>query len=138
MKQHALLISWDASNEVGIPIIDEQHRGVVTLINSFGFSIQYGQQSEFYLNTIFTMMDGYTKVHFATEEEILRHTGYEDFEQHKALHTDLIKKSFSVANESMRLRDPEIYLRFLQEWWMTHINSCDQQYAPIVKKYLTL
>ena len=138
MPQHTLLLSWDAVNEVGIPIIDEQHRGIVTLINSFDFSIQSGQQTEFFLHTIFTMMDGYTKLHFATEEEILRRIEYEDLEQHKALHTDLIKKSFSVANESMRLRDPEIYLRFLQGWWMSHINSRDQQYASIAKKYLAL
>ena len=39
MKQHELLIYWDASNEIGIPIIDEQHRGIVTLINSFGESV---------------------------------------------------------------------------------------------------
>ena len=135
---HALLIVWDSSNEVGIPIIDEQHRGMVSLINSFGLAIQHGHQTEFYLNTIFAMIDGYTKLHFTTEEEILRIAGYDDLEQHKELHTTLIKKSFSIAHQSLRLRDPEIYLRFLQEWWMTHIKTCDRQYMPIAQKYLAL
>ncbi|MCL1939666.1 MAG: bacteriohemerythrin [Desulfovibrionaceae bacterium] len=135
---HSLLISWGPENEIGIPIIDEQHRGIVTLINSFGFSIQHGQQTEFYLNTIFSMMDGYTKLHFATEEEFLRLAGYAELESHKGLHAALIKKSFAIASESMRLRDPEIYLQFLKEWWMTHINHCDRLYAPTMKKYLAL
>jgi hemerythrin-like metal-binding protein len=133
----ALLISWDSSNEIGIPIIDEQHRGIVSIINSFGFAIEQGQQTEFYLNTIFTMMDCYTKLHFSTEEEFLRIAAYDEAENHKKLHHALIKKSFSIASESIRLRDPDIYLQFLKEWWMVHINSCDRLYAPIVKTYLT-
>jgi hemerythrin len=130
-----LLISWGPDNEIGIPIIDEQHRGIVSLINTFEFSTQHDQQTEFYLNTIFTMMDGYTKLHFATEEEFLRLAGYAELEQHKESHAALIKKSFAVAGKSMRLRDPDIYLQFLKEWWMTHINHCDRLYASTLKKH---
>ena len=135
---HSLLISWSHKNEIGIPIIDEQHRGIVSLINSFGFSIQNGQQTEFYLNTIFTMIDGYTKLHFATEEEFFRLAEYDEAEKHKELHTALIRQSFAIASESIRLRDPNIYLQFLKKWWVTHISNCDPLYAATVKKYLAL
>ena len=131
----SLLISWTPSNELGIPVLDEQHRGIVSIINSFGFVIQRDQKAEFYVNTIFTMMDCYTKLHFATEEELLSAAGYPDIEDHKKLHITLIKKSFSVAAKSIRLRDPNMYLQFLQEWWLTHINDCDRAYAPFMRKY---
>lgn len=135
MPQHTLLLSPDAVNEVGIPIIDEQHRGIVTLINSFDFSIQSGQQTEFFLHTIFTMMDGYTKLHFATEEEFFRIAKYNEAEKHKRLHATLIRQSFSIASKSIRLRDPNIYLQFLKEWWESHIKSVDYLYAADVKEY---
>ena len=133
---NSLLISWSPANETGIPIIDEQHRGIVGIINSFAFAIQHGREEEFYLNTIFTMMDCYTKLHFATEEEFLRLAGYPEIESHQKLHTDLIHQSFVIASKSIRLRDPEMYLQFLREWWMTHINQRDQMYAPFVRERL--
>ncbi|MDR2893332.1 MAG: hemerythrin family protein [Deltaproteobacteria bacterium] len=135
---HALLISWNSSSELGIPVLDEQHRGIVSIINSFGFSMQGNTQSEFYLNTIFTMMDCYTKLHFSTEEELFCLASYPGMEEHKKQHRNLINKSFSIGSKSMRLRDPNIYLDFLQEWWVTHINEDDLLYGPCIRKYLCI
>jgi len=132
---HSLLIHWEPSSETGIPIIDEQHRGIVSIINSFGFAIQRDRKTEFFLNTIFTMIDCYTKLHFATEEEFMRSAGYPEIEDHQRQHAELIKKSFSVASQSIRLRDPEMYLQFLRKWWVTHINTIDRRYAPFLIKH---
>ncbi len=31
-----------------------------------------------------------------------------------------------------------IYLQFLEQWWMEHINVCDHMYIESVKKYMAL
>ena len=36
-----LYITWKNEDELGIPIIDEQHRGVVTAINSLFYFMQF-------------------------------------------------------------------------------------------------
>ncbi|MDR0843122.1 MAG: hemerythrin family protein [Acidobacteriota bacterium] len=133
---YSLLIQWKDVNNLGIPIIDDQHRGIVSVINSLAFFVQRNK-GEFYLNTTFAMMDSYTKLHFSTEEELLRAAGYPEFDGHRRLHTDLIRESFFTANESIRLCDPDIYLRFLKNWWMEHINRCDRMYAQTVADYIS-
>jgi len=40
MMNHNILIVWDSSFNLGIPIVDEQHRGIVSTINSLCFAIQ--------------------------------------------------------------------------------------------------
>ena len=135
LMDQPLLITWEPSNEIGIRIIDEQHRGIVSVINAFAFSIRRDQKADLHLNTIFTMVDCYTKLHFSTEEEFFSVAGYPEAKEHKELHIALISKSFSVAAQSIRLRDPNIYLQFLKEWWMEHINTSDRAYAPLVRKY---
>ncbi len=137
MKNH-VLISWNESCITGIPILDEQHRGIISIINSFEFAIQRGIKTEFYLNTIFTMMDCYTKIHFSTEEELFLASGFpeHDAKAHQEMHIHLIKKSFSIASQSIRLQNPNMYLEFLNEWWMSHIFQQDRLYVPFVKEYL--
>lgn len=132
-----LLIQWTHENNLGIPIIDDQHRGIVSVINSLGLFIRH-HKNDFFLATAANMMDSYTKLHFATEEELLVTAGYSRLNEHKQLHADLIRESFSLANESMRLKEPTLYLRFLKEWWMNHINMCDRSYADEVKAYLAI
>ena len=130
-----LAIQWTDANNTGIPIIDDQHRGVVSVINSLGLFIRQ-DKGEYFLNTTFMMMDSYTKLHFATEEELLRAAGYKYFDEHRRMHEDLIRESFAVANKSIRLRDPRIYFFFLKQWWVEHINKCDHMYMDCVKAYL--
>lgn len=36
----ALCIVWSDTNNLGIPIIDEQHRGIISASNSLYFSMQ--------------------------------------------------------------------------------------------------
>lgn len=84
------------------------------------------------------MIDSYTKIHFATEEEILRIAGYPDLENHKRIHESLIKESFSIASQSIRMYKPDIYLQFLKKWWVEHINNCDRMYIESVKTYINI
>ncbi|MDR1726471.1 MAG: hemerythrin family protein [Acidobacteriota bacterium] len=132
----SLVIQWKDVNNLGIPLIDDQHRGIVSVINSLGFFVRQ-DKGEYFLTTAFAMMDCYTKLHFSTEEELLRAAGYEGLDEHRRLHGDLIRESFFTASESVRLCDPDIYLRFLKVWWMEHINKCDRQYATVVADYVS-
>ena len=132
-----LLIEWTHDNEYGIPILDEQHRGIVSIINSFEFSILH-QNTEFTINTTFNMMDSYTKLHFSTEETILRDAEYPGIKEHMNLHKSLIMESYSMANRSLRMYDPNIYLLFLKRWWMSHIMECDRVFVGHVKKHFMI
>ena len=87
-----LYIVWDESNNLGIPIIDEQHRGIVTIINSLHHCIRQGQ-GEDAIRPIMTMLEQYTVIHFKTEEWFMKEAGYPELEAHLALHRNLAAKT---------------------------------------------
>jgi len=129
----APLITWSPTFELGIPMLDEHHRGIVSLINALDFAIQREENADFFVQIIFNMTDCYAKLHFSAEEALMQAAGYPEVKTHKIQHADMVKQSFSAATQSMRLRDPHIYLRFLHDWWLDHIKNCDLPYGPFVR-----
>ena len=130
-----LLIVWTDINDTGIAIIDQQHRGIVSIINSLFFSIRHEQGNRILASSI-DMIGQYTKIHFATEEKILRMSNYPAFDSHKKLHDNLISRSLTTGNESRRYHDPLIYLDFLKKWWIEHINGQDRLYVEHLRNYM--
>ena len=63
LLNHSILIVWQPSYDLGIPIIDEQHRGIVTTINSLCYAIQNKHGVEM-LKPVIGMVNEYTRIHF--------------------------------------------------------------------------
>ena len=132
-----LYIIWTKENEIGIPIIDEQHRGLVSAINSFHYFIKEDRGIKMVKPIIMTLVE-YIDVHFKTEEPLMKAAGYPDFDNHILLHRKLTEKTARIAEEVIYKGDATIALNFLKEWWLNHINNVDRQYAPYVKKMLDI
>jgi hemerythrin-like metal-binding protein len=120
-------IVWNDTYDLGIRIIDEQHRGIVSLINSFHFLSTNNFEKSVLLSVTESIFH-YAIIHFSTEEKILRGTKYPDLQYHETLHDQLKKKSKFKASEVIKYDNPEIYLKFLKEWWLYHINVEDRKY----------
>lgn len=133
--KNMLYIIWQESANLGIPIIDEQHRAIVTTINSLYYFIQEGRGLEA-LRPTFGVLDQYTRIHFITEEELMRRAGFDGLEEHIALHEELSEKMKTIARESISSKEPELALEFLKKWWLDHINGEDRLYVPAVMKVL--
>ena len=131
----SLYIVWSDKNKLGIPIIDEQHRGIISTINSLYYFIQAGQGHEIIKPTMI-MLEQYTDVHFKTEEELLVKAGYPSFEEHLGFHHELKKKTKALSMNADRDQDSDMVLKFLKEWWLGHINKEDRKYIPFVKQLM--
>ena len=132
-----LYIIWNDRNMLGIPIIDEQHRGIVSTINSFHYFIQEGKG----LNALQPTLDilrQYTFIHFKTEEALITAAEYPDLENHIKMHSMLAEKTNQIAEEAVSNNEPELALVFLKDWWLSHINREDSKYSSYVKKYLKI
>ena len=120
---HNVLIAWEPSYNLGIPIVDEQHRGVVTTINSLYYGMQH-KHGESMLVPIINMIYDYTRVHFDIEESFLERCSYPDMKNHRALHAELTDTLTKVGRKSILSKDPYQFLDFLKTWWIDHI--CDK------------
>ena len=122
-----LLIVWKPEYELGIPIIDEQHRGIVTTINSLYYGMQHNYGKEI-LAPIADMVYNYTRIHFQTEESFLKKIDFPNAEKHHDLHRALSSKLAEVERDSLLNSDPYEFMNFLRSWWINHICKEDLIY----------
>ena len=118
--EHNIYIAWKPEYELGIPIIDEQHRGIVTTINSLYYGIQHNFGKEI-LAPITDMVYDYTRIHFQTEESFLEKIDFPNAEKHHELHRVLSSKLAKTERDSILNRDPYEFIDFLKSWWVNHI-----------------
>jgi len=132
MLNHNILIIWKPAYNLGIPIVDEQHRGIVSTINSLCYSIQNKQGGKM-LQPVINMVTEYTRIHFEIEEEFLEKCGYPDLENHRILHKELTSALSHVGKESIWNKDPQVFLEFLKKWWINHICKEDLIFTNYLK-----
>ena len=136
---HRLFFVWSPEHELGIPIIDEQHRGAVSLANSLYYHMA-NPTGKAILFPFMQKFNRYLVLHAVTEEELLADTGYPDLEAHKALHAELqfdLKGAMRRAELSGNYGSvPEEFLANLKKWWMEHLNGADRDFVPYVRHIL--
>jgi hemerythrin len=135
--KNALYIVWQPSNETGVPIIDEQHRGIVSTINSLHYFIQHGDSAVVFEPTM-DVLNHYTSLHFLAEEALMLAAGYPDIDEHVDLHNKFMNQVRSMAKYRADHDQEDALLKLLKTWWLHHINQEDKKFVAIVKKQLGL
>jgi len=120
LLEHNVFIVWKPEYNLGIPIIDEQHRGIVTTINSLHFGMQ-NKYIKNMLDPIIDMMYDYTCIHFQVEEAFLEKIDFPNAKVHHKLHRELSSKLAGIGRKSMFDKDPCQLMDFLRQWWINHI-----------------
>ena len=131
--EHNVFIVWKPEYNLGIPIIDEHHRGIVSVINSLHFGMQNNYIKDI-LAPIVDMMNDYTLIHFRTEENFLEKINYPDLEKHRELHQDLAAKSKKLGRDSLMDKSSHQYMNFLKQWWIDHIRNEDLAFRKFLFK----
>jgi hemerythrin len=126
-----LYIVWNEDNNIGIPIIDEQHRGIISTINTFHYFILKKKDEEI-LDAIIITLEQYTKFHFITEEEIMENIKYPNIKEHIEFHESLAVKTKKISSDVKNENNPELLLKFLREWWLNHICVEDKKYSKFM------
>ena len=135
--KNVLYIVWQESNDTGIPIIDEQHRGIVSTINSLYYFLGHGDAA-FTFEPTMDVLNHYTSLHFMTEEALMRAAKFRGLDEHVAFHNDFMNRVRSMARYRASNEQVQELLEFLKEWWLAHINQNDRDYMPAVKRHLKI
>lgn len=127
-------VTWKDEYSVGVPVIDDDHKKLLSLINNLQASIHYHTGDEFEKKALDEVVE-YTSYHFSREEELMEKSGYPDLEAHKKEHQAMIAKvgSFVAEYEAKGHDVLEGIADYLGQWLITHINGTDQKYAPYLK-----
>jgi hemerythrin len=120
------LLQWKPAYSLAIPSVDQEHREMIDLINEcherMGNDADV-ESTERFLGEIHSGI----AAHFALEEQLMRKSGYPEFEAHKEDHEELLDE---IRNLMDRFDDdPEAGEKLLQErlgdWFGRHFATFD-------------
>jgi len=140
MTKNNDLVQWTEKFSCGIKLIDEQHKGLVDLVNEmFNHATGNKVQERDYFNRVIQEAVNYVKTHFATEEKIMIATKFEGYAEHKKEHESFIRAVVENIRdfESGKRLTLSSFSRFLKEWVLSHIALMDKQYFDYFKKIAT-
>jgi hemerythrin-like metal-binding protein len=124
------LVRWSARYEVGIDVIDGQHRQLLELINRLGDDLAAGRDFDQLVESLKELVR-YTEHHFATEERLMDEIGA-GAERHRAEHRGLIDglMRYTVSLDAEGVSRSS---RFLQDWLFHHIDEVDRPFAALLR-----
>lgn len=124
-------IEWGPKYETGNQIIDNQHKGLIDLINDLNLIASKQQTGKTQhtpeLEDIVSDLSTYAKNHFSTEETIMKDMHYPKIAQHHKLHETFTLKINEFQkrffNEEADVSDQ--LCNYLNNWLLTHIEKED-------------
>lgn len=124
---------WGPRYEIGVEVVDYQHRRLVQLINDLHDTLHKRNFKEGLMEVIFEELQQYARYHFSVEEKLMEKVSYVNFSDHRLQHGAFVKRleelkktaqHESVVNEQL--------LQFLKDWLQNHILKEDMNIANYI------
>lgn len=119
---------WGSVLSVEVDEIDEDHRKLLDLFNMLNHALADGESPE-YLAAILEELISCTIWHFSHEERLMVKYGYDEIDEHKEIHRELIKGARELEQNSVQvgkaISDDDIV--FLERWLTEHILTDDMR-----------
>ena len=86
------IVTWSDEYNVNVGTIDAQHQEMLKLANNLHASAESGEDKD-NLHDMLSKLVDYTRMHFATEEELMKKHDYPDYRRHHKEHRILLQHS---------------------------------------------
>lgn len=127
---------WKEKYELGVPLIDEQHKELFKRVESFMQVLRMASTWEDKVdkvNETLDFMNTYVVEHFRDEEAFQQEIGYPGEKEHKMVHADMVNYVVAVTEEYKNSGyDEQLIQKFagkLMAWLINHVASEDQRIA---------
>ncbi|WP_297453129.1 bacteriohemerythrin [Persephonella sp.] len=130
------ILKWGKEFELGIPEIDQQHKKLVDILNSFYTELAGNVDRDEAIKHFFNDLEKYLILHLKFEEEFMQQMGFDNFENHKKVH-DMFIKLYKEEKERYLSGDKKALNELVAlslSWLLNHIAKTDRKYAEFYKK----
>lgn len=130
---------WNSNFETGISIVDQQHKGLVELLNKLASTLADNDRKQILL--VFDDLANYARHHFETEEKVWGEVFGEDddwFKEHRKTHDSFIPSVLEMKERDLQrpLHEAvEDIVKFLIRWLAFHIVDEDRRMALTLEAY---
>jgi len=90
-------LPWDDNYNVNVKVMDKQHRRLAELVNNLHVALSAGRARE-EVNGTMNELVAFTRLHFATEEELMLKYEYPDYLAHLAEHKMVLGQMNKLAD----------------------------------------
>jgi hemerythrin-like metal-binding protein len=127
------LITWTVVHDVGVAMIDKQHRKLAELLNDLSASLSRGDDTPAISAKLASALS-FARHHFECEERLMDEHGFAEAAAHRDIHACLLNdlENFSVGCD---MRSLSLTTRFLQEWLLRHCDSADRELAKALRAF---
>jgi len=134
-------ITWNDSYSVGIPLMDEQHKKLLVMINDLykASQVQADEEGDSRNKAAFALACSkaadYAKNHFADEEKYMAQAAYPDLADQKKQHESYLSRVWAEFGKYEKGEASPLDLAmFLRDWLMQHIVAKDKLYTSYLSK----
>ena len=123
------MIKWDDKYSLGLPIVDEEHKEFIGILNKAIFAKEHNDNPE-EIREVLREMTNYALTHFKTEESYMKVFNYPEYQDHKEEHHEFALKTIAYLDRVIN-GDYQIacdILEDLKSWLVNHIQVTDQKY----------
>lgn len=130
------MIVWRDSYNVGVGIVDQQHKDLLDKLNEFLDACMKQKGKDQIIETL-TFLKNYTVEHFKDEEELMLKYQFPEYAEHKQEHDDFVKIVLDLE-EGIKVKGPTILTtlklnRTLTDWLITHISVNDAKIGEYLR-----
>jgi hemerythrin len=125
-------MEWNQTYNIGIDVIDNQHRQILDYINALEQVKNTGQRDK--IKDVLEDLIDYTQSHFSFEENLLEQVSYQYLPSHRGIHDLFVKRlnDYRLKFEKGESIEKDLY-RLLSKWLINHIQHDDQDYVDAVR-----
>lgn len=130
-----MFYEWTDSMSVGDPLIDNDHKALIHLINRLQESVD-AQDSYDVLDELLNRLINYVDIHFAREERVMEACAYTETAGHKAEHASFVNTIQDLRNRFNADTADELagdLGGYLKDWLNHHILIQDMAYRRSVE-----
>ena len=113
-----------------VSVIHQQHWELINMLNRLNDAVKNNEPRE----DIYRIIDdviAFTRLHFATEEQLMIQSGYTDIEWHKDKHKELIQDALHLKGKLAYVGE-EMFTDWFNHWpfarVLAHIQYADKQF----------
>jgi len=127
------IFEWNDSFVLNIPVVDEQHQRLISMISDLDASEREGTGG-LLISYVLQELIRYIAIHFEDEERLMLSHGFPGLASHRQEH-DFFVMRVKHIQESFQDGDDlsKETLDFLKEWISCHIKGTDQIYAGFIR-----
>ncbi len=122
-------LTWKDNYSVGVKNLDVQHQHLLDTLNKVSGLFEANADQE-EIKVLLNELDTYAKTHFKTEEQYFEKFKFHGIQDHMKEHRYYEQKIMVIQQkyEEHPEEGKTELLEFLADWWMGHIQGCDQDY----------